>query len=106
MNKTRQRKLEQHGWTAGSAADFLGLTDEESAYIEMKLALSQALRQARLRGNPTQADVAAKLQSSQSRVAKMEASDSTVSVDLLVRSLLALGSGPKDIANAISNSAR
>lgn len=104
MNNTRRKNLERHGWKTGSAAEFLGLTDEEAAYIEMKLALSRALKQARIRRNLTQTDLASKLQSSQSRVAKMEAGDRTVSVDLLVRSLLALGSKPDDIARAMNTS--
>ena len=36
--------------------------------------------------------------SSQSRVAKMEAADASVSVDLLIRSLLKLGAARKDLA--------
>lgn len=106
MKTTKRRKLEQHGWTSGSARDFLGLTAEESAYIEMKIALSQALKQVRQRRNLTQTDVAERLHSSQSRVAKMEAGDRSVSVDLLVRSLLALGSKPKDIARTMDISNR
>lgn len=100
MNSSKRRKLERHGWVAGSATDFLGLSPEEAAYIEMKLALSQALKQLRLHRNLTQTDIAVRLRSSQSRVAKMEAGDRTVSVDLLIRSLLSLGSKPKDIARA------
>lgn len=106
MNSTRRRKLEQHGWTIGTAAEFLDLSVEEAAYIEMKLALSRALKHERLRRNLTQTEAAGKLHSSQSRVAKMEAADRTVSVDLLVRSLLALGTKPKDIAHAMDVSPR
>jgi transcriptional regulator with XRE-family HTH domain len=83
-----------------------GLTPEEAAYIEMKLALSRALREVRLRKNVTQTELARRLHSSQSRVAKMEAADKTVSVDLLLRSLLELGSKPKDIARFIERSRR
>lgn len=106
MKIAKRQELEQHGWTSGSATDFLGLTAEESAYIEMKIALSQALKQVRQRRNLTQTDVAERLHSSQSRVAKMEAGDRSVSVDLLVRSLLALGSKPKDIARTMDISSR
>lgn len=106
MSNVQRRKLEQHGWTTGNTAEFLELSAEEAAYIEMKLALSRALKQERLRRKLTQTEVAGKLHSSQSRVAKMEAADRTVSVDLLVRSLLALGTRPKDIAHAMDVSTR
>jgi hypothetical protein len=39
--------------------------------------------------------------SSQSRIAKMEAADSSVWLDLLIRSLLTLGATTKDIARAL-----
>jgi transcriptional regulator with XRE-family HTH domain len=86
----------------GSTAQFLGLTAEEEAFIEMKLAMSQCLREWRARRRLTQTQLAAKLGSSQSRVAKMEAADPTVSVDLLARSLFKLGAKSKDIARAIA----
>lgn len=106
MSSTRKKKLESQGWVSGSAADFLDLTPEEASYIEMKLALSRALREVRQRKNVTQTELARRLHSSQSRVAKMEAADTTVSVDLLLRSLLELGSEPKDIARYIERSRR
>lgn len=106
MNSDKQKKLATKGWTVGSTSDFLGLTPEESAYIELKLSLSRALKQARVRNKLSQNELAKRLRSSQSRVAKMEAGDKTVSVDLLVRSLLELGSKPKDIARHIRESDR
>jgi predicted transcriptional regulator len=51
----------------------------------------------------TQVALAKALQSSQSRVAKMEAGDPTVSLDLLVRSLLALGASNRDLAAIIAS---
>ena len=41
MNKAKKAKLARKGWKTGSAAESLDLTDEEAAYIEMKLALSE-----------------------------------------------------------------
>lgn len=106
MNDDKRKKLKEKGWAIGSAGDFLNLTAEEAAYIELKLSLSRALKQARLRKKLSQNELAKRLHSSQSRVAKMEAGDKTVSVDLLVRSLLELGSKPKDIARHIRESDR
>jgi len=102
MKATKRSKLEAAGWAVGSAADFLDLDAEEAAFVEMKVALSQSLRQWRTRKKLTQGELAKRLRSSQSRVAKMEAADPTVSVDLLLRSLFRLGAKPKDIARAIA----
>jgi DNA-binding XRE family transcriptional regulator len=102
MNKAKQRRLEQGGWKIGSAKELLGLTPEESAYIEMRLALSRNLRTLRTRKRLTQVEAARMLGSSQSRVAKLEAGDPSVSLDLLVRSNLALGASKKDLAKTLS----
>ena len=80
---------------------FLRLSDEEAAFVEFKLALSKTLQALRAAQELSQVDVARRLRSSQSRVAKMEASDPRVSVDLLVRSLFRLGAQPGDIAKAL-----
>ena len=101
MEKNKKRQLEAKGYRIGDAKDFLGLSAEESAYIEMKLALSQALVQKRKQRRLTQLELARKLNSSQSRVAKMEKGDPTVSVDLLVKALLAMGATKKSIAETI-----
>jgi DNA-binding XRE family transcriptional regulator len=103
MNKKRKR-LERKGWKVGSAVEFLGLTDEESRFIELKLALSRRLRGRREALKLTQIDLAQRLQSSQSRIAKMEAGDPSVSLDLLIRSLFALGATKRDLARAIAAS--
>lgn len=102
MKTTKRQKLEAAGWTVGSTADFLNLSPEEASLVEMKLALSQTLRSWRTKKRMTQGELAKQLHSSQSRVAKMEAADPTVSFDLLMRSLLQLGATPRDIAKALA----
>ena len=102
MDKRKKEKLAKKGWRTGSVAEFLDLSAEESAYIEMKLALSEELRERRRRTKLTQAELAKAIESSQSRVAKMEAGDPTVSIDLLVKSLLALGVSKKELGRTIS----
>jgi hypothetical protein len=106
MDKAKRKKLEQAGWSVGSATDFLGLTEDESTFVELKLALSDELRARRENQGLTQVALADKLGSSQSRVAKMEASDATVSVDLLIRGLLATGASRREIASAIDRGVR
>ena len=102
MKKAKQKKLEAKGWKIGSAAEFLGLSPQEIALIEMKLSLSRSLKQRRTKKRLSQEALAKLIQSSQSRVAKMEAGDSSVSIDLLIKSLLALGASQKDVAKSIA----
>ncbi len=102
MRKAKRTALENKGWKVGSAEDFLGLSEQEIAYIELKLELSRKLKASRVNKKLTQAELARVVNSSQSRVAKMEAGDPTVSIDLLVKSLLALGVSKKELGQAIS----
>ena len=104
MKTAKRKRLVANGWAVGTARDFLGLSDEEAAFVELKLALAEGLKQRRLKEGLTQSQLALKLESSQSRVAKMEAGDRSVSLDLLVRSLLAVGSTPRDLARLITRS--
>lgn len=102
MRNTKKRHLEAKGWKVGSTKDFLRLSSEEEAYIEIKLKLAEGLRDQRLRRRMTQSDLAKAIKSSQSRVAKMEAGEGSVSLDLLVRSLLALGASSKSLIRLLS----
>ena len=101
MDKARWKRLHERGWKEGDAADFLDLTPEEAAFVEIKLRLSDAVRSLRRKSDLTQVQLAERLGSSQSRVAKIEAGDPSVSLDLLTRSLLALGASKKDIARVL-----
>ncbi|HEX9689005.1 MAG TPA: helix-turn-helix domain-containing protein [Thermoanaerobaculia bacterium] len=101
MQKGKRARLEAAGWVVGTAREFLGLSDAEAALIETKILLSRALRARRRRQRLSQEELARRLRSSQSRVAKMEAGDPSVSMDLLVRSLFVLGASSDDLARAI-----
>jgi ribosome-binding protein aMBF1 (putative translation factor) len=102
MRSTEQRRLAAKGWRVGTAEEFLRLSPEESAYIEIKLKLAEKLRKQRLKRRMSQSQLARLVKSSQSRVAKMEAADPTVSLDLLVRSLLVAGLNRREIISAMS----
>ena len=106
MRSDKRRKLERAGWAIGDAADFLRLSDDERRFIETKLALAAGLRQWREHLGLTQTEVAKCFGSSQSRVAKMEAADKTVTTDLLLRSLYRLGAGRRDVARLLSQKPR
>ena len=102
MDKAKKARLAKKGWKVGTVTEFLGLTPEESAYIEIKLSLARELKKVRLEKGMSQTDLASKMGSSQSRVAKMEGADPQVSLDLIVRSLLASGRRPREIARALA----
>jgi ribosome-binding protein aMBF1 (putative translation factor) len=102
MRKQKKKSLQAKGWKIGTVKEFLGLSNEESAYIELKIKLAAGLRQRRQQKGLSQLDLAAKLHSSQSRVAKMEAGDPSVSLDLLIRSLITLGASDRDLSQIIA----
>lgn len=103
MRSAKKKRLEAKGWKIGTVEEFLELSPEEAAYIEMKLQLARTLRDRRKRQRMTQVALAKLLRSSQSRIAKMEAGDPSVSLDLLIRSLLALGASKRDLGRALSS---
>ncbi len=103
MRDLKKRRLAARGWRIGGTKEFLGLTAEEESYIDLRLRLADGLRKRRIRRRLTQAALAKALRSSQSRVAKMEAGDPTVTLDLLIRSLLVLGVSRGDLAKIISS---
>jgi DNA-binding XRE family transcriptional regulator len=106
MRASKQKRLEAAGWRVGSVDEFLGLDEAESQYVEIKVALARLLRSTRIRKRLTQSELAERIGSSQSRVAKLEAGDPSVSVDLLVRSLFAAGAKPSELAKAVSTKRR
>ncbi len=105
MQEIKKDRLASAGWRVGQAADFLELSAEEAAFVELKLALADYLRKLRTDRGWTQSEVARQLRSSQSRVAKMEAADASVSLDLLVKSLLTLGASRRDVGRVIAQAA-
>jgi hypothetical protein len=91
MNASRKRRLEAAGFKVGTVDEFLRLTPEESALVNLRLALARRVRRHRLEGKLSQIDLARRIGSSQSRVAKLEAAQSEVSLDLLFRAFFATG---------------
>ena len=102
MDAKKRKRLEAAGWTVGTTASFLNLSEAEAALVDMRLALSSSLRARRTKHRMTQATLAKRLHSSQSRIAKMEAGDPTVSLDLLIRALLTVGASRRDVASALA----
>jgi ribosome-binding protein aMBF1 (putative translation factor) len=91
MNEEKKQKLEKAGWSVGSVGEFLELDPEESAIIELRLAFSQCIKNARLAAEMTQTVFATKLGTSQSRLNKIEAGDPSVGFDLFVKTFVRSG---------------
>ncbi len=103
MNPKKRRRVEAAGWEIGSAKDFLKLSNEEETVINLRIALGTSLRRQRTRKRISQTQLAKQLGSSQSRVAKMEAGDASVSLDLQIRAMVSLGASRKEIARAMAS---
>ena len=106
MNESKKARLEKKGWRVGSAQEFLNLSKQESQFIELKLRLSHALKDKRQESGLTQAEAARILLSSQSRLAKMEVGDPSVSMDLLIRALLTMGTTTRELGRLVSSPQR
>jgi len=104
MDKQKRKKLEEKGFRVGSAADFLDLTPEEEAYIEIRLEVSTLIKTQRTKRGWTQEQLARVMGSSQSRVAKMEAGDPSTSLDLMIKTLLRLGISKQEIGKLLEGS--
>lgn len=104
MRKVKQKRLEAKGWKVGGVKEFLGLSEQEMQYIDLKVTLAGCLREKRLQRRMGQIETAKLVRSSQSRVAKMEAADGSVSIDLIIRSLIALGATNSEIGKIIARS--
>lgn len=103
MRKELRERLERAGFRVGTVTEFLDLSPEEEAFVELKITLASRLQRLRLEEGLTQAQVAKRLHTSQSRVAKMETGDRTVSIDLLVRALFAMGVSRQSLARVIGS---
>lgn len=103
MTPEKMKRLRAAGWHAGSPKEFLKMSDEEAALVEIKLALTEAVRQTRIKRKLSQSDLALRIKSSQSRVAKIEAGDASVSLDLIVRALFAVGATRQEVQKTFAS---
>jgi DNA-binding XRE family transcriptional regulator len=101
MKSEKKTRLQNAGWTVGTAEDFLGLTADEAALVELKLNLAKWLKAQRLAHKWTQVELAKRVGSSQSRMARVEAGDPSVSLDLMFRAAFAAGATQKDLAKVV-----
>lgn len=101
MKASKKKKLEEAGWKVGSAAKFLELSEAEEMLVNMKVALAKGVKAMRQEKSITQQRLAKLIGSSQSRVAKLETADRSVSMELLIRSLLSMGATRSQIGSIV-----
>jgi ribosome-binding protein aMBF1 (putative translation factor) len=101
MKAAKVKRFRVAGWKIGSAKEFLRLNEQEAALVEVKLCLMDALRQTRRRRGISQIELARRMGSSQSRIAKIEAGDPSVSLDLILRALVASGASRREIQDTL-----
>lgn len=106
MKPGKIRRLRAAGWKVGSAGDFLQLSDEEALLVELRLVLISAVKRSREKRGLSQTDLARRMGSSQSRVAKIEAGHPSVSLDLIVRALIASGASRQELRRAFAGGDR
>jgi len=104
MDKQKRKRLEASGWTVGDASDFLDLTPVEAELVELKIKLALFAREQRKISNLSQDALANLMGSSQSRIAKIESGDPSVSLDLIFRALLTSGVTRQELAQIIMSS--
>lgn len=103
MKPQKRKKLERAGFSVGTVSEFLELTGEEAALVEIKVRLVEMFKNARAASGITQQQLAKLISSSQSRVAKLEALQPDVSLDLICKALFALGVSRQAIGRAIAS---
>jgi DNA-binding XRE family transcriptional regulator len=105
MDRTKRETLEAAGFRVGDAEDFLGLTEEERQIVALRVAVARAVRRLRKKMHLSQQELAKRIESSQSRVAKIEAAAEGVSLDLSFRGLFAVGGKLADLAKFAARTA-
>jgi DNA-binding XRE family transcriptional regulator len=103
MKQSKRKQLEKAGFKIGTVAEFLRLSSEEMAMIELKVRLFEMFKAVRKQHGITQQQLAKLLGSSQSRVAKIESGSPDVSLDLLCKALFAMGVSRQAIGKMISS---
>ena len=98
MDEAEKKRLEARGYWVGDFAEFLGLDDTERQLIELRVDLGIATRKLRTSRGLTQSALAKQIESTQSRVSKIEEADPEVSLDLMFRAFFAAGGKLEDLA--------
>ena len=92
MDAKKRSKMEKMGFRTTSVREFLGLSEAESAIVELRLELAAAVRERRVAAGLTQAQLAKAVGSSQAQITKIEKADPKASLESMIEALVATGS--------------
>ncbi|MBR0055761.1 MAG: XRE family transcriptional regulator [Kiritimatiellae bacterium] len=98
MDKAKLEKLKKAGMAVTGTAEWIGLSPEESAVVDMRIRLAREVERLRHVKGMTQKTLAEELGTRQPGVARMERKPASSTLDALVMALLKLGSTPRRIA--------
>ena len=101
MKATKKKALESAGYNMTNAAEWLGLSPQEDAIVNMRVNFAMEIERICKEQGITQKALAEKIGTRQSGVARMLNNPSKVTLDHLIRTLLALGTPSKRIASLI-----
>ncbi len=96
MTPEKRKRLEAAGFVQGDAKDMLAFTPDEAKLVELRVDIAKAFRAIRKQAGMTQAELAQRIGSSQSRIAAAE-HGIDAGMDLLVRCLYAVGGTLKPV---------
>ena len=102
ISPEKKKRLEEAGWTVGDYGDVFGLTAEDRAFVEMRLAAAREVDRLLSKQKVTQKELAARMGTRQPSISKMLREPAEATFDFLFRALLALGATPQSIGLAIS----
>lgn len=102
-NKAKIERLKAKGYEFHEdATAIFDLSQEDAEMIDLHVRLAIKLKQTRTAQHMTQAALAKRLASSQSRIARMESADPGVTIDALIRALFSLGLKTPDLIQALA----
>jgi predicted XRE-type DNA-binding protein len=92
-------------WVETDVEELLDLSAEDLVIVEFRAALAVALQRARKRKKLTQEEAAEVIGTSQAQVSKMEAGQSSITIDRLIKALASLGVSRPAILRALNTAA-
>ena len=98
MTETKKKMLGANGYKVIDSAEWLGISREEAQIVDMRVALAQELERVRKAKGITQAELAKRVGTKQSGVARMLNNPDTSTMDNLIKALIALGEPISKIA--------
>ncbi len=102
MDEAKRARLKAKGWVETTVDQLFGLDEVDRQVVELRVRLAREVRRRRELAGLSQSGLAARIESSQPRVAKIEGGQAGVSLDLLVSAFFATGGSLDDLASVVA----